>query len=165
MEAIEARQRALAVASTVAAPTSSLDGLAGDFRDMMSLGSQAAVAKVSESKRLFSGSAASKVVEEGVMGGACPARPAEMPSAATRVAAIEETPQRAPVSGVVKVGGVEHAWRVTPEGLELVPRVPLEVFENFFTSRAPSPFRPVGPTLLPPSGKFHGSFGFSRKLF
>ena len=147
------------MASTVAAPTSSLDGLAGDFRDMMSLGSQAAVAKASESERLFSGSAASKVVEEGVMGGACPARPAEMPSAATRVVVIEETPQRAPVSkatledrnansgptsGVVKVGGVEHAWRVTPEGLELVPRVPPEAPENFFTSRAPSPFRPVG---------------------
>ena len=34
----------------------------------MSLGLQAAVAKASESERLFFGSAASKVVEEGVMG-------------------------------------------------------------------------------------------------
>ena len=46
------------------------------------------------------------------------------------------------------MGGVEHAWRVTPEGLELVPKVPPEAPESFFTSRAPSPFRPVGLKLV-----------------
>ena len=54
-----------------------------------------------------------------------------MPSTARRVAVIEETPPTAPVSKATlgernansgPTSGVEHAWPVTLESLELVPR-------------------------------------------
>ena len=60
--------------------------------------------------------------------------------------------ERQPVSqGVINVGGVPHAWRITPEGLQLtdmsVTRESAASGQaekvNVFSSRAASPFRAV----------------------
>ena len=53
-------------------------------------------------------------------------------------------------SGVVMVSGIEHAWRLMPEGLQLEPITKPKSHTNVFASRALSPFQSVPPTGAKP---------------
>ncbi|OLP94495.1 hypothetical protein AK812_SmicGene23478 [Symbiodinium microadriaticum] len=123
LEAMEARQNAERATphTNIEAATLGQDTLAGDFQKMMSLG----VESVASDRKMV----ASRVSVEGRIEHASQHRPSSVddtpnPQSRATAGASGGVGQRAGPgeerSGVVMVSGIDHAWRLTPEGLQLV---------------------------------------------